>query len=92
MKTQIMVQLGCTALFFIVVAIVNPIACTKPQEAKRTLEEEKFTEIQVGGYKFFNFCGRGRSFANEFTAISPSGVKTKGIVCCDFANHCSIHH
>lgn len=92
MKTKIMAQFSLTALFFVVMAIVNPIACTKPEEARRTLEEENFTEIQVGGYKFFNFCGQGRAFANNFKATSPSGVKTEGIVCCDFANHCSIHH
>lgn len=92
MKNQIVALLSIFVLFSLVVAIVNPIACTKPQEAKRTLQEEKFTEIEVGEYKFFNFCGRSQSFANEFKATSPSGVKTEGIVCCDFANNCSVHH
>lgn len=48
MKNQIVALLSIFVLFSLVVAIVNPIACTKPQEAKRTLQEEKFTEIEVG--------------------------------------------
>lgn len=58
-------------------------ACDNPQEARRTLVNAGFKDIQAGGYDLFA-CGKDDFFSTRFTATNPSGVKVNGVVCSGF--------
>lgn len=65
------------ALFFIFLA---PRACTAPDDARRVLSQEGYTQVQLTGYRYWS-CGRDDSFHTGFTALSPNKQTVTGTVC-----------
>lgn len=64
----------------VLVAAVSLSACTAPNQAKRILEAQGYTNVETGGYGLFK-CGQDDAFATNFTATSPSGTTVSGTVC-----------
>lgn len=56
------------------------IGCVAPDEARRVLEQQGYTEIQTGGYAFWA-CSEDDRIRTKFTATSPSGHRVSGAVC-----------
>lgn len=54
--------------------------CTRPDEARRVLDSNGYTNIQIGGFAAW-MCGRDDSFATKFVAKSPNGKTVSGAVC-----------
>jgi len=54
--------------------------CSRPEEAKRVLTEQGYTEIETLGYRWFG-CGSEDGFSDGFSATSPSGARVEGVVC-----------
>jgi hypothetical protein len=55
-------------------------ACTQPDDSKRVLESAGYTNVQTGGYDFFN-CSEDDTFKTRFTATGPNGKQVAGVVC-----------
>jgi len=68
---------GVAVLFAAVLAMGG---CSDPKTARKALDSAGFTEIQTGGYDFFE-CGKDDSFATSFTAKNPNGKTVTGTVC-----------
>jgi hypothetical protein len=64
----------------ILAAALALTGCTSHNDAKRALEGAGYTNIELGGYAWFD-CGRGDDFATEFKATGPTGKRVQGAVC-----------
>lgn len=66
----------------IFVAIALGLAgCTKPDEARRTLDNAGYSDIHIGGYAAFKCDSKSDTYATEFTAKGPTGHQVTGAVC-----------
>lgn len=54
--------------------------CTQPETAKRALEAQGFSDIQMKGYAFFG-CGKDDLYSDKFTAKNAKGAPVSGVVC-----------
>ena len=63
----------------LIIALLSA-GCTDQQKTYKTLSDNGYTDINVGGYSWF-MCGNGDDYATEFTAKSPSGKFVSGAVC-----------
>lgn len=59
------------------------VACTKPDDTTRILEQSGYTHVQVTGWRPFS-AGTGDSFATGFEVVSPSGARVSGVVTAGF--------
>ena len=55
-------------------------ACTRPEAAERTLRQQGYTHIGMGGFAFWG-CGKDDTFKTKFTANAPNGEPVSGVVC-----------
>jgi hypothetical protein len=68
---KLLLVAGCLAL----------AACfTDPQDARRVLEDQGYTDVQITGYAFAA-CGEHDTYSTGFTATSPNGRRIGGTVC-----------
>ncbi|OWZ90443.1 hypothetical protein B9J07_28060 [Sinorhizobium sp. LM21] len=51
-----------------------------PNDAKRALEAQGITGIQLGGYSVFG-CAKGDHFSSKFTGVGVNGKPVSGVVC-----------
>lgn len=58
----------------------GPIFGTDPQGAKRTLEAQGYTQVEITGYRWFA-GGQGDFYKTGFRAKSPNGTEITGAVC-----------
>lgn len=56
-----------------------PSGCTQPDEARRVLSAQGYTEIQITGYRAF-MGGQDDVFSTGFVAKSPTGAQVSGAV------------
>ena len=56
-------------------------ACTDPDNARRVLEDNGYTEVQTGGYAAFSCDAKSDTYATAFAAKSPNGRLVSGAVC-----------
>lgn len=57
--------------------------CSDHSAARRALEAQGYTDIEITGYKMFG-CGRDDTFRTGFRAVSQAGVLVEGVVCSDW--------
>ena len=55
-------------------------ACTNADSARRVLEENGYSDIQMTGYRFF-MCGKEDFYHSGFAAKGPTGRSVSGVVC-----------
>lgn len=55
-------------------------ACTAPNEARRILEQQGYTNIQIKGYSLLT-CSEDDWFRTGFVATGPTGQRVEGVVC-----------
>lgn len=65
------------ALIFVTMFVT--ISCTDVDSATKTLKQNNYKPLDVGGYGFFS-ASSNETFATKFVAISPSGDTVKGVV------------
>jgi hypothetical protein len=65
------------AFGFVLVALVGPTACTQPDETRRVLVAEGYTQIEITGRRS---SGEHATFATGFRAKSPKGAVVTGTV------------
>jgi hypothetical protein len=61
-------------------------SCTSPDKARKTLEDEGYSHIQIGGWSPYG-CAHGEggdSTCTKFEARGPSGRKVRGEVGCGY--------
>lgn len=51
-----------------------------PNDARRALEAQGITNVQIGGYAVFG-CGNRDRFRSKFTGIGVNGKPVSGVVC-----------
>ena len=64
----------------IVLMLFGVMGCTSPEHSKKTLNAMGYTEVEITGYKILG-CGEQDVFRTGFTAKSPNGITTSGVVC-----------
>ena len=64
-------------------------ACTDEKRSRDTLIKLGFTDINIGDWDAF-VCGDDYTYATEFTAKNPQGMKVSGTVCCGYLKGCSV--
>lgn len=67
-------------LIVIALVLLACTACTKTDETERVLHSQGFTDVDITGYRFFG-CSDRDYFHTGFTATSPNGNCTEGVVC-----------
>lgn len=55
-------------------------ACTQPDHAKRVLEDQGYTKVEMLGYDWLN-CSKDDTYHDKFRALSPAGKPVTGVVC-----------
>ena len=68
----------CLAL--VAISAVLLVGCSKPEEARKVLKSQGYSDIKITGYKVFG-CADGDTWSTGFIAKSVVGIETKGIVC-----------
>jgi hypothetical protein len=63
--------------------------CTDDTGARRALESQGFTDVELTGYDAFS-CGRDDTFSTGFRAKNPRGARVKGTVCCGVMKSCTV--
>lgn len=58
-------------------------ACTDSRNAKRVLESNGYTQINLTGHRWF-MCGDSDTYSTGFKAITTSGAHVSGAVCSGF--------
>lgn len=56
------------------------IACTDPSGAKRAVEANGLTDVQIGGYSGWG-CSNDDTYHTKFTAKNVQGKTVSGVVC-----------
>ncbi|QBX06758.1 hypothetical protein H1O16_gp345 [Burkholderia phage BcepSaruman] len=63
------------------VALVAALTgCTRPDQARRLLTQQGYTQIEITGYAPFA-CSKDDTFHTEFRAVSAAGHQVQGVVC-----------
>ena len=65
--------------------------CTSEPDARRALESEGFTDIEITGYRWFG-CGRDDQYQTGFSAINPRGKRIEGVVCSGWLKSAAIRY
>lgn len=68
-----------TQTFAAVIVIATLSACTKPDDTKRVLSDNGYTNIEITGYRMFK-CDEKDTFCTGFSATSPIGKRVTGAV------------
>ena len=72
-----------------ILAVISLLGCTNESASKRTLVNQGFTDISVGGYAPFA-CSDSDTFQTRFVATNPAGKRVKGVVCCGWLKSCTV--
>lgn len=78
-------------ILVICVMIVALTGCTSEQDARRALEAEGFTVIEITGYRFFG-CGDDDAFKTGFVATNQGGKRVEGVVCSGWFKSATIRY
>lgn len=65
--------------FLVIVAFFSLAGCTRPDQARRVLTAEGFTDIDITGYGWFA-CSDDDTFHTAFVA-KKNGQEVRGVVC-----------
>lgn len=69
-----------SAIGILLLATLLISGCTNPGSAKKLLEDNGYTQVQITGYKPFA-CSDDDYFHTGFVAMSPAGKPVSGVVC-----------
>lgn len=65
----------------VLISLLFLSACSDPKAATRTLQDNGYTDIKIGGYGLFR-CSEKDSFSTTFKAKNlASGRQVEGVVC-----------
>lgn len=67
------------ALSALVALFLMSKGCSRPDHARKVLEDQGYTEIRITGWRPF-MAGEKESHSTGFEAISPSGKEVSGAV------------
>ena len=67
-------------LILLILATLVFVSCTNEEDAKRVLEAQGFSNIEITGYNFFG-CGKDDVYHTGFVAIGQNGQTVEGTVC-----------
>lgn len=73
----------------LVITLLCACACTDADATRETAESMGFTNVQIGGYAFFQ-CSDDDKFQTEFQATNPQGRRVNGVVCCGLLKGCTL--
>lgn len=73
------VLLVATIIGLIAFFIFGPSTCTRPNQTRRVLEAQGYTEVQITGWRLFA-GDRGDLFSTGFRAKAPNGTQVTGAV------------
>jgi hypothetical protein len=59
---------------------VSTVSCSDPDTARRVLDENGYTDVEIGGYDAFG-CAKDDDYTTTFAATSPGGRRVHGVVC-----------
>lgn len=76
------------AFLVVLLIAIGTGSCTDENGARRTLEGQGFTDIQLHGQNFFA-CGQD-PFSTRFSAVNPKGRRVMGTVCCGVVKDCTV--
>jgi hypothetical protein len=63
------------------VALIFTVGCgVNHVDARRALEAQGITNVQIGGYSFFG-CSKDDGWRSTFTGIGANGKPINGVVC-----------
>lgn len=65
---------------FAIVLLIALVGCTDESTARRTLQDQGYSDIQLTGYRPFA-CGDDYTFHTGFSAKSIAGRPVTGTVC-----------
>ncbi|MGC1550745.1 MAG: hypothetical protein WA777_19660 [Rhodanobacter sp.] len=65
---------------YILILCLALAGCYSTNDAKKAMEAQGFTNIEVTGHAWFA-CSEDDTFATSFTATNPQGKKVSGAVC-----------
>lgn len=90
---EIMIVLGIIFViasgFIVALSRGGSSLSTDPERTRNTLENQGFTDIQIGEYKF-GACGEDDYYSTGFTATNPIGNRVSGVVCCGTFKGCTV--
>lgn len=66
-------------LILILAVAVTLTACTRPDDARRVLEQNNYTQIEITGWRPF-MASENETFSTGFTAKAPNGQYVSGAV------------
>ena len=61
-------------------AMIYFSGCTNAPEARRVLQMQGYTNIEITGYNFFT-CSKNDFYSTGFTATTRDGNKVSGTIC-----------
>ena len=67
-------------ILVVLIYLFIPWACQSPDSAKRVLEENGYTHIEITGYRWFA-CDEKDTFSTGFRATNAAGKPISGVVC-----------
>lgn len=67
-------------ILLVLYLVLAPVACTAPSSAKKALTAAGYSNIKTTGYEYFS-CDEKDAFHTGFTAVGPTGIPVKGVVC-----------
>lgn len=77
--------LPCYLVFITLVLSFGVMSSTgffqRPEQAKRVLEDQGYTKVEITGEKSWFPCSQGDMFITKFRANSVTGKEVKGVVC-----------
>ena len=69
-----------TKLFAVAIACAILAGCYSGNDARKALEAQGFTDIEVTGHAWFA-CSKGDTYATSFNATNPQGKRVSGAAC-----------
>ena len=82
MKTSVIEKLtvGTIASAFVVILLFGGSkACTRPNDARRVLEQQGFSNVEITGWRPF-MAGKDDAVSTGFEATAPNGERVTGAV------------
>lgn len=71
---------GCIVVLLLIIVILMLTGCDGKADAKRVLEEEGYTQVEMTGYRWTG-CSEDDFYHEGFKATTVAGRRVSGVVC-----------
>lgn len=75
---KVIITVPFAILGFLLIA-VGPKCCTRPDDTKRLLQQQGFSDVEITGWRPF-MAGKDESVSTGFEATAPNGERVSGAV------------